>query len=64
MTYLVKRDAEKILYVMNRFPDQEAFLLETKSSSGIGTTITLTLDVIHNSIPGKFVVEIAGSENW
>jgi hypothetical protein len=64
MSYILRRDAEKILYVMNHFPDHDAFFLNIDSSSGIGATITLTIDILHRDIPGKFVVEVAGPENW
>ena len=64
MTYLMRSTAEKILFVMNQLPDHDAFLLDIDNSSGIGTTITLAVDIVHNNIPGKFVVEVEGSDNW
>jgi len=64
MTYLLRSTAEKILYVMNQLPEHDAFLFDMNSSSGIGTTITLAVDIVHNNIPGKFVVEVEGSDNW
>jgi len=64
MNYILRSDAKKLLEVMNHFPDHDAFLLNIDSSSGIGTTITLTIDIIYNSIPGKFTVELAGPESW
>jgi len=64
MTYLMRSTAEKILFVMNQLPDHDAFLLDINNSSGIGSTITLAVDIVHNNIPGKFVVEVEGSENW
>jgi hypothetical protein len=64
MTYLMRSTAEKILFVMNQLPDHDAFLLDIDNSSGIGTTITLAVDIVHNNIPGKFVVGVEGSDNW
>ena len=64
MTYLMRSTAEKILFVMNQLPDHDAFLLDINNSSGIGSTITLAVDIVHNNIPGKFVVEVEGSDNW
>lgn len=49
---------------MNQLPDHDAFLLNIDNSSGIGTTVTLAVDIVHNNIPGKFVVEVEGTENW
>ena len=64
MTYLMRSTAEKILYVMNQLPDHDAFLLNIDNSSGIGATVTLAVDIVYKNIPGKFVVEVEGSENW
>lgn len=64
MTYLMRSTAEKILFVMNQLPDHDAFLLNIDNSSGIGATVTLTVDIVHNNIPGKFVVEVEGTDNW
>lgn len=62
--YLLRQTAEKVLYVMNQFPDHDAFELKIDSSSGIGASITLAVDLVHNNIPGKFVMEVEGPENW
>ena len=64
MSYILKTDVERMLEVMNKFPEHDAFLLDIDTSSGIGTSITLTVDVIHNTVQGKFTVEIAGVESW
>jgi hypothetical protein len=60
----MRSTAEKILFVMNQLPDHDAFLLDIDNSSGIGSTITLAVDIVHNNVPGKFVVEVEGSDNW
>lgn len=62
--YILRTDVERMLEVMNKFPDHDAFLLDIDTSSGIGTSITLTVDVIHNTVAGKFTAEIAGVESW
>ena len=61
--YLLRETAEKILYVMNHLPDHDAFYMEIKKT-GIGNTISLEVDIIHNELPGKFRVEVQGTENW
>jgi hypothetical protein len=63
-TYLHRETAEKMLEVMNQFPDHEVFLLEVDNSSGIGSTVTLTVDIIYNNVAGKFAVEVEGIQNW
>ena len=63
-TYLHRETAEKMLEVMNQFPEYDVFNLEIDNSSGIGSTVTLTVDIIHNNVAGKFTVEVEGSENW
>ena len=62
--YICKQDAERILEVINKFPDAESFYLEADSSSGIGSIITLTIVVSVNGLSGEFKTEISGVENW
>jgi hypothetical protein len=62
--YITRQDALEILAVMNQLPDHDAFLLEIDNSSGIGSTITLTTDIIHNNVAGKFTVDIGSVDRW
>jgi hypothetical protein len=64
MMYIHKRDVEKILEVMNKFPDAESFALAQESSSGIGSITTLTVHTQVNELDGDFTIEISGVENW
>ena len=64
MNYTLKTDVERMLEVMNKFPEHDAFLLDIEASSGIGTRVTLTVDTVCNEVTGKFTVEIAGSDSW
>lgn len=62
--YITKQDVEKILDVMNKFPSDTTYCLESDSSSGIGSTMTLTLKTTVEGLAGEFKVEIAGVEDW
>ena len=62
--YITKKDVEKILDVMNKFPEDTTYVLESDSSSGIGSTMTLTLKTTVEGLAGEFTVEIAGVEDW
>lgn len=62
--YILREQVVKVLEVMNHFPDHDAFVLDIDASTGIGTTITLTMDIIHQGVAGKFQVEVSGSETW
>jgi hypothetical protein len=62
--YLTRQDAEAILSVMNQLPDHDAFVLEIDNLSGIGTNISLTTDIIHSGLAGKFTVEINSIDRW
>jgi hypothetical protein len=62
--YIDKQDVEKILEVMNKFPDARSFALAQDSSSGIGSVTTLTVHTQINELDGEFTVEISGVENW
>lgn len=62
--YITRKDVEKVLEVMDKFPDTASFILQSDSSSGIGSTITLTVQTTVNDIDGEFTVEISGVEDW
>lgn len=49
---------------MAEFPDHDVFLLEVDNSSGIGTSVSLTIDIMHNNIGGKFTTIIEDNDNW
>ena len=63
-SYITRKDAESILDAMNKLSDHDVFLLEVDSSSGIGSTITLTVDINYNNLAGKFITEIGSVDNW
>ena len=62
--YITRIDVEKILEVMDKFPEADSFCLESDSSSGIGSTTTLTIQTQVNGLYGVFRTEISGVENW
>lgn len=61
---LHRKDIEKIVAVLEKFPDLETFELESDHSSGIGAYTTMTFDQEVNGMRGSFIVEIAGVEDW
>lgn len=62
--YITKKDVEKILDVMSKFPADTTYYLESDSSSGIGSIITLTLKTTVEGLAGEFTVEISSVEDW
>ncbi len=62
--YITKKDVEKILAVMNEFDDARSYKLDADNSSGIGSILTLTMDMDINDRPAKVKVDIAGVEDW
>jgi hypothetical protein len=62
--YILIEEVEKILEVMKKFPDAASFFLESDSTSGIGSTVTLTVRTQVNGFDGTFKTEISGVENW
>ena len=62
--YLCKEEVEKILEIMNKFPNAKNFMLEQDSSSGIGSVTNLTVFTEVNGYNGEFKIEISGVENW
>lgn len=64
MMYICKQEVEKILEVMNKFPDASSYVLEQESASGIGSITSLTVRTQVNGFDGEFKIEISGVENW
>lgn len=62
--YITKQDVEKILSIMEEFPDAKSYLLESDNSSGIGSIVTLTLDMKVKDRDALVKFEIAGVEDW
>lgn len=62
--YILKEEIEKILEIMNKFPDAKNFVLEQDSSSGIGSVTSLTVFTEVNGYDGEFKIEISGVEDW
>lgn len=62
--YIRKQEVEKILAVMEEFPDARSYKLESDNSSGIGSILTLTLDMNVKDRPALVKIEIAGVEIW
>ena len=62
--YITKREVEKILAVMNEFDDAKSYKLTNDNSSGIGSILTLTMEMELNGRNAHVSVEIAGVEDW
>ena len=62
--YITRAEVEKILAVMEEFPDATRYKLEADNSSGIGSILTLTMDMDINGRNAQVKVEISGVENW
>jgi len=61
---ITKQEVQKILEVMEQFPEAEIFKLEQIGNSGIGSVLTLTISTKINGHCGDFITEISGVENW
>ena len=62
--YITKEEVEKILAVMNEFDEARSYRLEADNSSGIGSILTITMDMDINNRPTKVKVDISGVETW
>jgi hypothetical protein len=62
--YLHPDDVKLIGEIMTEFPNAESFRLDSDSSSGIGTTLTLTVTTKINNRRAEVTFEISGVENW
>ena len=62
--YLHPDDVKLISEIMAEYPDAQSFRLDSDSSSGIGTTLTLIVATKINRRPAEVSFEISGVENW
>jgi hypothetical protein len=62
--YITKQEVEKILAVMNEFSDAKSYKLESDTSSGIGSVMTLTMDMKVKDRDALVKIEISGVEDW
>jgi hypothetical protein len=62
--FLNRKDIEKIVSVLEKFPDVETFELEQEGNNGIGTYTHMTFEQEVNGMRGKFNIEIASVEDW
>lgn len=62
--YITKQEIEKILAVMQEFPDATSFDLGSDNTSGIGSILTLSMEMKINNHDALVTVEISGVEDW
>jgi hypothetical protein len=62
--YLCRDEVQKILNIMEKFPEAASFELHQENCSGIGSVTSLTVHTTVNGLDGEFKVEISGVENW
>ena len=61
--YLCKEEVQKILKVMDQFPEATSFEL-TQDNMSIGSVTSLIVYTKINGLDGQFKTEISGVENW
>lgn len=60
-----KKDIEKILDIINKFPEQEKnYQLEYANSPGLGYCIHLILEHEVNGVKGELRIPIADVDEW
>jgi hypothetical protein len=62
--YITQEEVKKILTVMEEFPDAKSYKLQADNSSGIGSILTITMNMDINSRNTHVRVDISGVENW
>ena len=62
--YVTKDEVQKILAVMEEFPDARSYKLEADNSSGIGSILTMEMSMEIKGRDALVKVEIAGVETW
>ena len=61
--YLCKEEVQKILKVMDKFPEATSFEL-IQDNMSIGSVTNLIVHTKINGLDGEFKTEISGVENW
>ncbi len=61
---LIRKDIEKILDILDKFPEVNGFELLQEGSSGIGKITTMSFALEQNGVSGNFEVEISGVSEW
>jgi hypothetical protein len=62
--YITQEEVKKILTVMEEFPDAKSYKLESDNSSGIGSILTIVMDMNIKGRNAHVRVEISGVETW
>lgn len=62
--YLHRNDLQKMLSILEKFPDVETFEIKQDNSSGIGSHTTMIYEINANGVSGSFEVVISSVENW
>lgn len=62
--FLHRDDIKKMAELIQKFPDQEFFDVESDNSSGIGAHVTMKVETKIGDIEGTFEMVISSVENW
>lgn len=61
---LNRKDIEKIVETLQKFPDVNFFELREYGHSGIGSLLDMTFETKVNEVKGKLVVSIVDESSW
>ena len=62
--YFHRKDIDKILDVLKKFPTVETFEIDQTNHNGIGSITTMTFSQTVNETECELTVEISGVEDW
>jgi hypothetical protein len=62
--FITRKDVEKILEIIDKFPDATSYRLQNENQSGIGSIFSLIIDTNINNTDVEVKVEISGVEDW
>lgn len=61
---LQKKDVEKILELMDKFPQESNYQIDYVSTSGLGYSIDMIVPISVKGHTGEFKISITDSSNW
>ena len=62
--HLQKKDVEKMLEIMNKFPQDTNYQIDYSTSAGTGYTIDICVNVSIKGHQGEFRIPVTDVDSW
>ena len=62
--HLQKKDVEKMLEIMNKFPQDTNYQIDYNASAGLGYNLVMCVNVSIKGHQGEFRIPVTDESNW